>query len=142
MKLELQKKLYKKHPHIFEQKDLPMSQTCMCWGIDTGDGWYDLINCLCFVIDNYMENEQSQAKLEKRKPCDYIQAVQVKEKFGGLRFYINYNLPEISGAISMAEQMSYYICENCGSTETVTQTQGWIKTLCKECLAKEEGVNE
>jgi len=32
MKLELQNKLFEKYPNIFKNKDLPMNQTCMCWG--------------------------------------------------------------------------------------------------------------
>ena len=34
MKAELQNKLFEKYPKIFGQKDLPMTQTAMCWGID------------------------------------------------------------------------------------------------------------
>jgi hypothetical protein len=46
MKAELQQKLYEKYPKIFVQKDLPMSQTAMCWGIDCGDGWFWLLDNL------------------------------------------------------------------------------------------------
>ena len=89
MRSDLQQKLYKKYPKIFAQKDLSMKETCMCWGIDCEDGWYSLIDCLCAQIENHMYNERSQAKYEKREPHEYIQATQVKEKFGGLRFSLS-----------------------------------------------------
>lgn len=136
MKQELQDKLYRQYPKIFKQKDLSMQETCMCWGIDCGDGWYDLIECLCQVIDNWMYNEEYRAKYEKREPCAPIEATQVKEKFGGLRFYTNNISNEVSGAISMAEHMSYKICEYCGSTKNVSQTKGWVITLCEKCMLK------
>ena len=71
MKQELQDKLFKKYPKLYRQHTLSMQETCMCWGICCGDGWFKLI-------------DELSAKLE---PYD-IEAVQVKAKFGGLRFYI------------------------------------------------------
>ena len=50
MNQRLQDKLYEKYPKIFGQKDLPMTQTAMCWGIDCGDGWYNIIDTLCCHI--------------------------------------------------------------------------------------------
>ena len=50
MKKEFEDKLFEKYPKIFRQKDLPKTATCMCWGIATGDGWYDLIDTLCHKI--------------------------------------------------------------------------------------------
>lgn len=55
---------------------------------------------------------------------------QIKEKFGGLRFYIGSGSPEIYKMIVWAENESYKICETCGSREDVSQTKGWITTLC------------
>lgn len=142
MKTELEKKLFDRYPKIFVQRKLPMYQTCMCWGISTGDGWYDLIESICSVIENYMNNEKDRAKFEKRDPCPYIEAIQVKEKFGGLRFYTDYSTGEISGAVSMAERMSYKICERCGGTDNVTQTKGWIITLCQKCMREHHEKNK
>ena len=63
MNKNLQEKLYQKYPKIFRQKDLPMTQTAMCWGIACGDGWYDLIDELCSQIQNRVENVNRQRKL-------------------------------------------------------------------------------
>ena len=72
---ELQEQLYKKYPDIFIEKDVPMSQTCMCWGIDCDDGWYNLIDDLC-----------EQLTLIKKLTGVQIIATQVKEKYASLRF--------------------------------------------------------
>lgn len=64
----------------------------------------------------------------------YPTVLQVKEKFGGLRFYIGGGDKHINDLISKAEKESFEICEYCGSIDDVKQTRGgWIKTLCWVC---------
>jgi len=124
MNNKLQKQLYDKYPKIFAEKDLPMSQTCMCFGIETGDGWYWLIDKLCLMLQwDINNNKHSQ-----------ITASQVKEKYGTLRFYTNGDDGKQRGMIDFAEYLSGYICERCGSIENVSQTEGWISTLCEKCM--------
>lgn len=62
-----------------------------------------------------------------------IVAAQVKEKFGGLRFYVNGASDRQYAIIHWAESLSYGICEKCGSTKNIGSTQGWLRTLCEEC---------
>ena len=67
---------------------------------------------------------------------------QIKEKYGGLRFYINGSNDEVFNLIDKAEHESYKICEECGTKEGVTTEGGWILTLCKPCrkeYLKEKG---
>jgi hypothetical protein len=123
MDIKLQKKLLQKYPKIFRQKDLPIQQTCMCWGIECGSGWYNIIDTLCSKIQKICEAKHIN-----------IEAVQVKEKFGGLRFYTNYSDDDIDKQIERAEEESYKTCESCGSLDKVTQTKGWIVTLCDKCM--------
>lgn len=59
-------------------------------------------------------------------------AVQVKEKYGTLRFYINGGTDAQHALISMAERMSEHTCEVCGDTNARTWHEGWHKTLCME----------
>jgi len=139
MKPELEKKLYEKYPKIFRQKDLPMTQTAMCWGISCGDGWYKILNILC---------EQLQFDTN-RNNYPQVEATQVKEKYGGLRFYYiilpsdkkdkwrERHCGAIDGMISFAEYLSEETCEDCGTMENVSQTKEWITTLCKKCITKE-----
>lgn len=58
-----------------------------------------------------------------------VQITQIKEKFGGLRIYGHEFTDYISGAVTLAEDMSYKLCEVCGSPGTL-RTGGWIRTLC------------
>ena len=57
---------------------------------------------------------------------------QVKEKFGGLRFYIEAGSEEIHQRILQAERRSYLTCEECGRPG-LPNREGWIRTLCEEC---------
>lgn len=116
-----------KYPKIFIQQDLPVTHTAMCWGLDCGVGWYPLIDALCaqlqFDIDN---NKQPQ-----------IEATQVKEKFGMLRFYVNGSTDRQEAMIDFAEYLSGVICELCGTFNDVSQNKsGWIQTLCKPCRSE------
>lgn len=60
-----------------------------------------------------------------------IQAVQVKEKFGTLRFYTNYSNDYIDGLIAMAESMSANTCEKCGKPGKLNGL-GWVYVACEE----------
>lgn len=62
-----------------------------------------------------------------------VVASQVKEKYGGLRFYVEGASREQYAVISFAEALSDHICEKCGSTKNIGHTMGWITTLCEEC---------
>ncbi len=59
----------------------------------------------------------------------HIEVHQIKEKFGGLRFYYEGGDDYCSGLETMAEIWANRTCETCG--ETGRQRQGgWIRTLC------------
>ena len=60
--------------------------------------------------------------------------LQIKEKFGGLRFYVEAASDEVYARIEQAEQDSYHVCEECGQRGMI-RSGGWIKTLCDECEA-------
>ena len=81
-------------------------------------GWYEIIKDLIEACIEAGWNKQ---------------ICQVKEKFGGLRFYINGATQEVFDLIAEAEDLSYETCEDCGSTEDITTEGRWIRTLCKKC---------
>ena len=131
MKKELDEKLCEAFPKIFAQRGLPMNETCMCWGFECGDGWYQLIYNLCDKIQKHCDEAGFQ-----------VEAVQVKEKFGGLSFYVGSADDFVFDLINKAEEESYKICEDCGSEEFVdVRSGGWIRTLCDECAGIERGYN-
>ena len=128
---ELDKKLCAKYPKIFADRNADMKDTCLCWGFEHGDGWYWLLDRLCKKLQWDIDNNGDPQ----------IKAAQVKEKFGGLCFYIDGGTVEQHAQISLAESMSGGICEYCGSTKEIGHTGGWIKTLCKTCGEKIEKSN-
>jgi len=81
---------------------------------DVGEGWYSLIKSLIEELISAGWNKEVS---------------QVKEKFGGLRFYIGGATEECYEIISKYEQQSYLICEVCGEEGKLIQ-DGWWRTLC------------
>jgi len=62
-----------------------------------------------------------------------MQVEQIKEKFGGLRFYTKgYGSKEIRNIICEAENKSYTICESCGRPGKLNKKDWWV-TVCKFC---------
>jgi hypothetical protein len=51
MNAELTQRLVKRFPVLYQDYDSPMSQTCMCWGFDHGDGWFEIIWQLSLAIE-------------------------------------------------------------------------------------------
>ena len=118
-----QEYLFSKHAKIFIQHKLPMEQTCMCWGLEIGDGWYPVIDELC---------ENIQTNVDSRN-IRQIEALQVKEKFGGLRFYANYHDEEIYKLIRQAEYKASKTCVKCSSPGKSRDDRGWTIVLCNSC---------
>ena len=56
---------------------------------------------------------------------------QLKEKFGGMRFYVDGSTDLGWTIIGWAESMSYKYCEECGQFGEV-RGDGWLKTLCDD----------
>jgi hypothetical protein len=64
-------------------------------------------------------------------PLQQVVAVQVKEKFGGLRFYYDGGDSYVEGLVAMAESMSYRTCDVCGNPGK-TNNSGWISVRCEQ----------
>ena len=172
--------LCKKYPKIFRDRHAPMTQTCLCWGFEHGDGWFFLIDALCSNIQNRIDNPpyilaktfqnwignlwnktmwnhilypvftklfsyKIYLKLDKcfrynfkfvPAPIPQVVATQVKEKFGGLRFYYNGGDDIIQGMVQLTESLSYLVCEECGVMNEMVNPNydGWIQTTCSECV--------
>ena len=60
---------------------------------------------------------------------DWIRIGQIKEKFGGLRFYYDGGDDQICGMVDMAETWAGYTCEKCGN-KGQRRDGGWVRTLC------------
>ena len=102
----------------------------MCWGNVkreeayecVGKGWKTLIDECYDIIAPYPE----------------IIVVQIKEKFGGLRFYTDYINEDVDDKINEVENRSFKICEDCGNpaSENMLKYGGWYLALCDEDWTK------
>ena len=93
-------------------------------GFCCGEGWWPIIESLCSNIQHYINWKNKEAEVVPQ-----VVVAQIKEKFGGLRFYYDGGDEHISGMVIMAESWADKSCETCGSPGT-SGGKGWIKTLC------------
>jgi hypothetical protein len=123
MKDELEAKLQEAFPSMFKNLYGKPQQTCMAFGIECGDGWFDLLYELCHHIEERL-------RLAGNPEFTFDQ---IKEKFGLIRiYYSGYHADEISTLIDWAEKVSAKTCEQCGKPGKAT-SKGWIKVRCLEC---------
>lgn len=91
--------------------------------ISVDEGWHKLVETL---VQDLLSLPDLTCKV-----------AQIKEKFGGLRFYHDGiggsdRTKRIANAlISQAERDSSYICVNCGERGYVRNDLGWVLPLCK-----------
>ncbi len=91
---------------------------------ECGVGWKDIINKLC-------------ADIHALDPT--VTVVQIKQKFGTLRFYLGTVDANSSHAVyalvSEAEEKSAITCEWCGLPGSTDTSKHWHITLCPSCSA-------
>lgn len=121
-------------PDLYKGSD-PRSAIAL-FGFECGDGWFDLLKELLIEIKAICVDN----------PGITVRVVQVKEKFGSLRFYYDFILEdgigfegnanvdlEVDAAIEKAEQRSKEECEKCGKPSTITSNGCWLSNRCNQC---------
>lgn len=78
--------LYEAFPRLYRGRQLPASESSMSWGFECGDGWFDLIGNLSKAIEDNARSEGIDPQSDH-----WPEAVQVKNKFGSLRFHLRHN---------------------------------------------------
>ena len=71
---------------------------------------------------------------------DKLRIVQIKEKYGTLRFYVS-PIPadsQIYEIIHKYEEMSAHVCEHCGRPAETDWNRSWVVTWCDKCKAEED----
>ena len=155
MNKDLQNKLYDIDPIFFEKaiacENGTMNQmnTCMAFGCQCGDGWFEPIKK--FVQKTHILNE-----LGKQYNIKFV-CEQLKEKFGEIRIYSSsYKIDEnkefetnflklvemFNDALNTCERECSEVCEICGASggynnENIVQTSGWVSYICKKCSQKQ-----
>ena len=128
---EFSKMMEEKFPEIFKNR---------YGGFAVGSGWWPIIETLCANIQSHINwRNETRDRLLKSNPYNHpipnavvqVEVEQIKEKFGGLRFYYQGGDDQISGMVRMAEAWADNSCEECGKPGK-RHSGGWIRTLCDE----------
>ena len=115
--------LLTKYRELFPPDEImhDMTKSCMAWGLDVRDGWFDIL-------------DRAFSKLISLESIPTL--AQVKEKFGGLRIYLDNSSDEAYAIVNAAEIESEKTCEICGQPGVNTETSGWYATRCEKHSAK------
>jgi hypothetical protein len=139
MDASLEEKLREKYPKILRDMGGNPKQTCMAWGIECDNGWFDL-------LDKTMEKIQYICDLtvSSPTPTEFV-ATQIKEKFGTLCLYYSLSgsgsgdrltAAIVEDIVNTAARKSSSICEVSGKHGTPCHRGGWLKTLSREEAAR------
>lgn len=150
MKPELQAELFRRYPKLFRKpgKRLVDSEVIPEFeerlqddkgpfderGIECGDGWFLLVDRLSGACENEIAMLMAQGVPTECWP----RIAQIKEKMGGLRFYVNGPLSDdLRAQILQAENIeSRGTCERCGAPGELRDGR-WRHTYCDNCDATE-----
>lgn len=97
-----------------------------------GEGWRQLLWDLCVELEPHVEAINNH--LAAQEPPSSFEVRQVKEKFGGLRFYVRHHSDGIDGCIHKAQERALKTCVDCGQPGTL-RTEGWWRVTCAVCEA-------
>ena len=124
---EFAKRMHERFPEMFK---MPYGGFCI------GEGWWPILESLCGQIQHHIDWKNKQSEVVPQ-----VVVAQIKEKFGGLRFYYTGGDEYIFGLVSMAESWAERSCEDCGNKAT-KQTTGWIKNLCDTHFEQREAARK
>jgi hypothetical protein len=117
--------LFLEFPELYRGRTKPITDSTMSLGFLCGDGWFELLHQLSNDIMTVCRTE----------PIPVPEVMQVKEKFGLLRYYIRSRVVDgrIRHLIQRAESRSASVCEHCGAPGTLRHSQRCVATLCDQC---------
>lgn len=92
---------------------------------ECGDGWADILDRLFFGIENRIKD------LGQDIGSSNLRILQIKEKFGELRFYYQSNI-DFSDLIEAAVEESARTCEECGKPGALSSNGRWLMVRCDE----------
>jgi len=133
------KKLAKKHPLVFatvsksSHSDLP-------------NGWVNLVDELCSKLTPLLVESYANYPLNEEDNMIGIIIDQIKEKFGGLRFYCSFLTEDAdlwskaTNIINEYENRSYSVCQVTGQPGTQCSVGRHVITLCEEERVRMKGI--
>lgn len=127
MNAVLTEKLYASFPYLYRGRHKSMQETCMCWGFECDDGWYQLLFDLSQALTDY----------QTRHPEIEFEARQVKSKFGYLCFYLDYSDDSMREMIQKASERASNTCELTGKPGVLcSSSHRRVMVLCPEKAAE------
>lgn len=137
MKASLENRILLRCPIIYRGRHLSPKHNLMCFGFECGGGWFQIIYDLSVSIENHAEKLKANGVSDDLLPC----VTQVKEKFGGLRFYVDNLYGDMCELIDAAEALSQQTCDVCGAPANRQYINDWLLTICDTCANKHTGDN-
>lgn len=123
-KEEFEKKLVERFPNLYRDMYGDRGTTCLSFGLECGNGWHQLIWNLSEKIEEVLLTLPESERIN-------FKVAQVKEKFGGGRFYIDGINEKISSLIREFEVNTFKTCEECGETGIKRVKGMWIYVSCE-----------
>jgi hypothetical protein len=131
MNLENTNKLCAKFPLLY--RDLRR------FGIECGDGWFDLL----WLLSEKIHASVLQEGIRMDMPDAWPSVTIVKQKFGSLRYPISPRNKNIDALVEAAEEQAKKTCEECGAPGVAeANSRRWVKVLCKQCRDKQHALPE
>lgn len=98
-------------------------------GIWIDKGWEHIILNLSKAIQYHIDYKNEKFAKGHGEEVAQVTVAQIKEKFGGLRFYYDGGDEYIEGLVAMAENWALSTCEVCGDRGRYRGGE-YIRTLC------------
>jgi hypothetical protein len=114
------------------EKSYPKMYAGKHGGFAVGKGWYPIIERLSSNIQQHIEWKNRESEVVPQ-----VIVEQIKEKFGGLRFYYQGGDEQVAGMVRMAEAWADVACEECGGIGK-RRGGGWVRTLCDQHEAERQ----
>ena len=113
--------LCQRYPQLFQHRHAEPQTCAMSWGLQCGDGWFDLIDILCESLQQETEHGDAPQAV----------AMQVKQKWGRLRFSVESATERQQAMIDLAEALSARLCEQCGKPGKMQSIKGFRTVRCE-----------
>ncbi|CAK0759058.1 hypothetical protein WCLP8_3020003 [uncultured Gammaproteobacteria bacterium] len=96
---------------------IAMGDNCVVYDLDIPQGWVAIIEWLYWHLEEIPNDTRPTV-------------LQIKEKFGGLRFYTSHSHHKFDAYIDFAEKWAFQTCEVCGCRGQTRNIEGRQHTLC------------
>jgi len=113
MRKELEVILLGIAPEFYRESVSPPEKSCMCFGFECGDGWFEPL-------------------LDFSRKVEPLNELAIKSHFS----FVASQVKEICAAL---EERCWNTCEKCGATEGIITTGEWMQRLCKNCAEARNG---